>query len=312
MSYDGHHSIKDGRIVLYRRNGKPIYHARMAVDGVEGYIVQSTRKTDLAEAIRVAEEKYDDYRYRVRNGLETSRITFTTLWRRWWEIHSRTERVGPHRLRYIKGTVERYFLPFFGEKALSEIDDAALAGYWDWRRNFWSSEEGLEKIEKAQKSRTTEKRPYKQKLGNVARVPSPKTMKMEQTVFRQIFFWAHQIGIISRMPFVKAPDKLKKTSETRRPAFSTEEWRQLYQFLRDWAEGKEPDGEVSPESKPNSMHLWHRQLLRNYVLVMGRTGLRPNEARQLRWRDLDQIKDDDGSTYVVLLNRTGFAGGLNS
>lgn len=300
MAYDGHHSIRDGKIVLYRRNGKLIYHARMAVDGVDGYVVQSTRQTDLAEAIRVANERYEDYRYKVRNGLETSRFTFETIWRRWYQTHSQSEAVGEHRLRYIKGTATRYFLPFFGAKALADITDAEIAKYWDWRRVYWSSEEGAAKIEKAQKSRTTEKRPYKQKLGNVAKTPSAKSLKMEQTVLKQILHWAFQIGAISRMPFVKSPVKLKRVSETRRPAFTLEEWQQLYRFMRHWAEGKEADGSLTPDARLNSMHLWHRELIRNYVLIMGRTGLRPNEARQLRWCDLDQFKADDGEVYIVL------------
>jgi len=43
------------------------------------------------------------------------------------------------------------------------------------------------------------------------------------------------------------------------------------------------------------------ELLRSYVLIMGRTGIRPNEARQLRWRDIDVHVDADGKKYLVLL-----------
>lgn len=33
---------------------------------------------------------------------------------------------------------------------------------------------------------------------------------------------------------------------------------------------------------------------------MGRTGLRPNEARQLRWCDIDQFRAEDEQLYIVL------------
>jgi len=299
MAYEDYHSFKDGKIVLYRRNGKPVYHARLAVEGIDGYVVRTTKTSDLAEAVRIAEDRYEDFRYRVRNGLETSKLSFATLWSRWYRAHSVAGAIGPYRLKYIKGTVERYFLPFFEGKSLSDLSDVEIARYWDWRRNYWSSEAGLAKIENAQKSRTTAKRPYKQKLGNIAKVPSPKSLKMEQTVLRQLFSWASQTGLIKNRPFIHAPVKLKKVSETRRPAFSLEEWKRIYRYLRQWAEGKDVEGSDEVNSKLNSYHLRQREMLRNYVLLLGRTGIRPNEARQLRWRDIELLKDGD-QLFVVL------------
>lgn len=304
MSYSDHHSHRDGRILLYRRNGRPVFHARMKVDGIAGHVVKSTRMTRLEDAIRASEELHDELRYKAKNGLETSQRTFASLWRRWLESHEGHYDMGPHRLRYIKGTVERYLIPFFGNRPLSEIVDVEMAKYWEWRKRYWESPEGLEKIALARRSRATAAKPYKQKLGNVARQPAPKTLKMEQSVLKQIFSWAFQTGQVSRMPYIKAPIRLRHASETRRPAFDLGEWRTLYQFLRDWAAGTVPADETGGEGKPgrpNSMHLRHRELLRNYVLIMGRTGLRPNEARQLRWRDIDEHVDADGTKYLVLL-----------
>jgi integrase len=43
--------------------------------------------------------------------------------------------------------------------------------------------------------------------------------------------------------------------------------------------------------RPHSFHVRQRNILRNYVLFMANSGLRPNEARQLRWRDI-KITDD--------------------
>ncbi len=74
----------------------------------------------------------------------------------------------------ITGTVKRYFLPYFGKKPINAINDTFVENYWDWRINYWNSVEGLEKIGKAQKSRTTKNKPYKNVLGNVAKVAKAK------------------------------------------------------------------------------------------------------------------------------------------
>ncbi|GHD46498.1 hypothetical protein GCM10017083_15670 [Thalassobaculum fulvum] len=301
MAYENRHSFRDGKIVLYTRNGRPTFHARLSIDGMDGYVVRSTKRTSVEEARRVAEEWYDDYRYKIRHGLETGTHTFATLWKRWLAANRAT--LSTPRLRYISGTIDRYLMPYFGDMSVSSITDKVVAGYWDWRINYWVSETGQAKIASAQKTRTTAKRPYKQKLGNVAKVPAPKTLKMEQSVLRQIFGWAARSGIVSYPPEVKAPVTKSPGTVSRRPAFDFDEWQQLYRFLRVWAAGEHEsgsDGGRSPKRSAHSLHLWQRQLLRNYVLIMGMTGLRPNEARQLRWKDVQVIQNGNDHTFVAL------------
>ena len=70
MSYENKHVLRDGRIVLYTRNNRPTFHVRFKIEGNKGYIIKSTKRNTLAEAVRVAEDLYDDLRYKVRQGLE--------------------------------------------------------------------------------------------------------------------------------------------------------------------------------------------------------------------------------------------------
>jgi hypothetical protein len=136
--------------------------------------------------------------------------------------------LSEHRYRYIAGTARRYLLQFFGEMSLEEITDQTVERYWTWRLNYWSSDEGAERISNAQKTRTTGKRPYKQKLGNVAKTPAQKTLEMEQSVLRQIFKWGRRNGLLAFEPEVKAPKIRKQRGVSRRPAFELDEWRTLY------------------------------------------------------------------------------------
>ena len=72
MAYGEKHVLRDGRITLYTRNRNPTFHARLKVEGAKGYIVKSSKRTSLAEAVRWAEDLYDDLRYKVRHGLEVT------------------------------------------------------------------------------------------------------------------------------------------------------------------------------------------------------------------------------------------------
>lgn len=111
--------------------------------------------------------------------------------------------------------------------------------------------------------------------------------------------WANSNGLIGRMPIVKAPKFQKNQGTIRRPAFEFDEWQKLYRYLRDWVK-EEYDPTVDSKRRPHSLHRWQRELIRAYILFMGTSGLRPNEARQLRWKDLEDYIDPDGVEHLVL------------
>lgn len=298
MAYENKTSLREGRILLYTRNGSPIYHCRLSVDGLPDYVTKTTKERSLDRAREFAENLYDDLRYKVRHGQETGVQTFKTIWDRWLKAHQTT--LSFHRKRYITGTATRYLLPFLGQKSVGEFNDKLIAEYWAWRINYWDSAEGETKIARAQKSRTTGKRPYKQKLGNVARVPAQKSLDMEKTILGQILGWAHRNGMINRLPDLKPPRIKVGHAVARRPAFDLPEWKLLYRFLREWVkEGATSDGEL-PRRGPHSLHRWQRELIRNYIMFMGSSGLRPNEARQLRWRDIAPHQDAAGNANIII------------
>ncbi|TJU90718.1 MAG: phage integrase family protein [Mesorhizobium sp.] len=295
MSYENRHAFNDGKILLYTRNGNPTYQARLSIPGLENYVVKSTKRTNLMEARAAAEILYNEYWYKARNGLETGTNTFETLYKRW--LTANTVGLSDHRLKYITGTARRYLLPYFGKYAVSQISDSLIEKYWDWRRNLWASDAGKERINTARRQRATPANPHKSKLGNVATVPANKSLSMEQTVLRQIFAWAVRTGTMTKMPHVKVTLP-KQIGVGRRPAFTVPEFLALREYLRKWA-GEATEGD-NLKGSSNPVHIYHRRLLRNYVLFMQASGLRPNEARQLRWRDMTRMKDRNGREQMVL------------
>lgn len=76
----------------------------------------------------------------------------------------------------------------------------------------------------------------------------------------------------------------------RRDAFSPEEYRTLHTRGRAWVK--------AADKKPASG--WYRSMTYNFVLIMCNTGMRPPEARNLRWRDISYGKDKEGRDLVIL------------
>src|SRR5262245_46742214 len=131
MSYENRHVFRDGAIVLYTRNGQPVFHARLKVEGKSGYVVKSTKCNDLQAARKFAEDLYDDLRYKVRYGLEVNVHTFESVYKKW--VRENQPALSEPRFRYINGTANRYLLPFFGKMSIESIHDAEIANYWPWR-----------------------------------------------------------------------------------------------------------------------------------------------------------------------------------
>ena len=63
-------SIRDGEIVLYQRPDHAVkkWQCRVRVPNAVGYVIKSTRTTDLDEAKRFAQNLWDDLRLTVLNG----------------------------------------------------------------------------------------------------------------------------------------------------------------------------------------------------------------------------------------------------
>jgi integrase len=75
----------------------------------------------------------------------------------------------------------------------------------------------------------------------------------------------------------------------RRDAFTPTEYRQLHTFARQWIK----------EGKTNHF-TWYRTMVYNFVLVMANTGMRPGEARNLKWKDIQPRTDRQGRSFVAL------------
>lgn len=123
--------------------------------------------------------------------------------------------------------------------------------------------------------------------GNGRDVVSDATIRAEMTTFRAIMAYAFEKKLIASISAFKAVPGLKKVS---REEFTPTEYRKLHTFARTkWV-----------KEAPNKHVGWYRNMTYWFVLVMTNTGMRPPEARNLRWRDVAVRADKKGRQFVAM------------
>lgn len=299
-SYLNKVELKGGEILLFHRPNakKPIYHMRLHVRGMQDvhgnkltYVQESTGEQDLEEARRVALNRYDDLRDRVRTKQPAKSITWADMYELWFkekrealEAHYRAKgRTGVNaRASWYEKQSERYWLPYFGKHNIEDISQKQVHGYWTWRQNYWANAPEAER----------------KKHANFAMNPSKKTLDMEQSSLREIFGWANANKLVTIMPIIQNPYSRKGIAPTRRASFDKAEFDQLVAYMARWSDGR-GDKDIAEGSRVNSAHLYQRELLRLYVLWIATTGMRTGEVLQLRHRDIAMEQTGDSGRVVL-------------
>ncbi len=121
---------------------------------------------------------------------------------------------------------------------------------------------------------------------------SPNTIKRIYGDLRHFLQWCSDQGHIDALP--KFP-KVNGTS-SRRPHFDANDWRKLTRHLREF---------VKIENRAVRRD---RMMLRDYVLILGNTGIRVGEARTLKWRDVTEVGGSIDTPANIVLSVSGKTG----
>jgi integrase len=170
---------------------------------------------------------------------------------------------SPNVLQHYKKGLVRLWKSYVGQIPLKNINYDHMAGYEFWRQNFFK-----QKIEQG-----------KTLHGNSKEKASVRTIELEVNQFKAFLRWASSRGKYTG----SALDFTYKTDGTtnKRSAFTTSQWTKLTGFMRR-------NAFLVVGLRGNDTRLIrHRYMLKAYVLFMKNTGLRPGEARNLRWSDVE-------------------------
>jgi hypothetical protein len=105
--------------VIHKRGdvGGDNYWMRLKINGVKYYIRRSTKTSNAALAMRIAEKEYGDLRLRKENNQSLSKYNV----REWYAIWIERTVKTAERKQWIRGVYERYIDEYMGHRLLTEL-----------------------------------------------------------------------------------------------------------------------------------------------------------------------------------------------
>jgi integrase len=297
------HTIMDGKVTLYKRDESRYWQCSTFMDGRNHRM--STKEDTLTMAKEFAYEwymtTYVQSKATFRNK-RTARLlesfgrspapqypalgqpeqpklpavtTFKEVAKKFLEEYTvltqgeRSEEwTWQHKMR-----IEVHLNPFFGDKPVNQINAGLVQEY----------------------------RVDRQTKGHKGRKPSRSTLHHETVTLRLVLKTAMRHHWIQQVPDISSPYKTSGKVK-HRAWFSKEEYKLLTDETRKRSENPSSD-------KYNNQHnknLW--QNLHDYVLFMANTGLRPDEAARLEYRDVTEVMDEDTGERILEIEVRGKRG----
>ena len=286
--------IYGSRLIIHRRVDldNDNFYFRAKVSGHTGYIRRSCQTDDPTRAMLLAEQAYEELLVRAKGGFSLKTVTVDAFFEGW--IETTKHRLTETRYKWKKSVYARYVAGYLGRKNISDLTKKDADGYWHYRLNFWTSDEGQKRIVNNKlraKAKTFSSH-------NVAKVPSFATLKSEASLINEMLRAAVDEGHLQRSIKISAQDAIAKSerSDGFRDTFTDDEWRLLTVNLYNYAHCR---GQYAGK-RVNAYHQLQRRMLHVFVLLASSTGMRVGELRQLRWNDIESRMMDDGQKRLVV------------
>lgn len=250
------HSLMGGKLHVYKRENSSVWQCSTFLAGKNWR--KSTKEESLSHAKEIAEDWYLELRGKSRAGELKVGPTFKQAAEKFlqeFEVITEGER-NPKYVEQKHLALRVHLMPFFGTKLLSEVTSGLVQEY------------RIHRVTSRKDKKTGE-----------PKRPARSTIHHEIVLLRQILKTAMRHGWLTAMPDLSNPYKASgKVSH--RAWFSPEEYKQLYEATR-----RRVENPPKPRWKKACM------TLHNYVLFMVNTGLRPDEASRLEFRDVEVVHD---------------------
>ena len=211
-------------------------------------------------------EQYDELKFKLKHQIPVNPKRFKDVAKIAIVEMSKELDTGYGKKSYVDyiSALNRYFIPYFGNTYVDNIDFKKLKEYEGWR------------------------------LDKTHRKLTHSTLNNHNAALRRVFNVALERGWIQ--PY-QVPHLVNKGQQSkRRPAFTIDEYRKLYRFMRNW-----------PENARTHKSRLIRELLRDYVLIIVNTGMRPGtESNNLKWENIEEIEQDNVKCLRIWVNgKTG-------
>jgi integrase len=255
------YTILGGKVHVYKRPHSTLWQCSTYFAGKNRRT--STKEESLSKAKDVAEDWFLQLRGKLRSGEIKTEKTFreaSEQFLREYDIITQGQRSKD----YVRGQHTRsqlHLVPFFGAMGLSEITAGKVQEYRIHRHEETQAKRG--------------------------KPPAHNTMHQETVTLRQTLKTAVRHAWLDRLPDLSEPYR-SSPKISHRAWFSPEEYKKLYEATRKRA-----------HQPKQERFRWESEQLHDYVLFSANTGLRPDEARRLQFRDVT-IVEDEGSGQTIL------------
>jgi integrase len=278
MAETTRHTLMDGKVQLYMRPNTPHWQCSCSFGGRQRRA--TTKEESLARAKDVARDWYLSLLGKYRSGELKEGKTFKEAADRFmdeYEVITLGQR-SPAHVEGYRQRLKNHIIPFLGDRVLSDVTPGLVQDY------------RIHRLKTGNVPRT------RAKAGEPPRPPSRSTLHKDIVCIRLVLKSASRHGWLSYLPDLSSPYKTSGKI-THRAWFSPEEYKQFYTATRERA--KNP-----PKER------WRRECenLHDLVLFMVNTGLRPDEALRLEFRDVAIVTDEATGERILEIEVRGKRG----
>lgn len=292
--------LKTGLIIFRRADVKHHnWYCRIKLPKTDRYKTVCLKTSDIDAAKERAFDEDADLRFRIKHDVPIFNRPFSAVAKDFLAQQKERADVGEithHRWSTMDSIIHAQLNRFVGSIQINQLGQERWTAYPVWRRKDALQRKKNEDERKALEAESRGKalakvraEAPKDRRGQ-RRTPSGEvsdaTIRTEMSILRSVMAYAAARKLINESHVFSGRLPLAKV---RREAFTPEEYRHLHTYARKW---------VKQASTVRSK--WYRTIAYNFVLIMCNTGMRPPEAKNLRWRDVAIRKDDQGRTLVVL------------
>lgn len=295
------HSLMDGKVHVYKRDGSRYWQCSTYLNGRNHR--KSTKHESLAMALDFAREWYMAV-YVDSKRMQESHLTQTLINKAFPYHQAEPPAPSLHRPPPQRQKVSG---PTFAEAAEKFIAEYSVITQGE-RNERWAQDHvrrinthlvpyfGNMPVKDINAGIVQEYRIHRNTNGYKGRTPSRSTLHHETVTLRLVLKTAHRYGWIDAVPDISPPYKTSGKVK-HRAWFSPEEYKMLYEATRERA--KNP-------SRERYRTAWED--LHDYVLFMANTGLRPDEAGRLEYRDVTIVTDQDSGERLLEIEVRGKRG----
>jgi integrase len=256
--------IKPGLIIFRRGDvAHQNFYCRIKLPKEDRYKTISLHTPDRQSARDRAFDQDADIRFRIKHEVAVFNRPFRQVAEEYLQTQQRradTGEVSQDRVKNLKNAFKKALDVYVGSTQIHLIGQDRWASYPTWRR-----ENGK---------------------GRFREHISDSTIAFEMGAFNAVMNYAITKRYVPASHRFEGRPKLKTM---RRDEFTLEEYRKLHSVGRKWMKAA-----TTPQG------IWYRAMCYNFMLIMCNTGMRPPEAKNLRWRDIMKAKDRDGREIVVM------------